>query len=222
VPYRANIWALKELGVGRIVAINACGSMQERFAPGHIVIPDQIYDNTKLRSLTFFGEGLVAHVSLADPYCPQLSALAAQAARQAGATVHVGGTFITIEGPRFSTKAESRIYRQWGVDLIGMTAVPEANLAREAEICYASMAQVSDYDVWHETEAPVTAEQAVAILRANDEMARRAIDHLVQALPEGRACECQDALASALMSRPASLPPETAERLRPIVAKYLG
>ncbi len=221
VPYQANIWALKALGVERIVAINACGSMKERYAPGHIVIPDQIYDNTKLRPLSFFGEGLVAHISLADPYCPELSARVAEAAQQSGATVHVGGTFITIEGPRFSSRAESRIYRQWGVDIIGMTAVPEASLAREAEICYASIAQVSDYDVWHETEAPVTADQAMEILRANDRLAKGAIERLVQALPEGRDCECQAALASALMTRLDQVPPEVVERLRPILARYL-
>jgi 5'-methylthioadenosine phosphorylase len=222
VPYRANIWALKALGVQRIVAINACGSLRERYAPGHIVIPDQIYDHTKLRPLTFFEGGLVAHVGLADPYCEELRHIAAEAARQAGATVHMGGTFITIEGPRFSTRAESRIYRQWGIDLIGMTAVPEVNLAREAEICYASIAQVSDYDVWHETEAPVTAEQAMEILRANDEIAKGAIGHLVRALPAELACECQDALAPALMTRRDQIPEETRKRLGPIVAKYLG
>jgi 5'-methylthioadenosine phosphorylase len=222
VPYRANIWALKALGVPRIISVNACGSMKERYAPRHVVIPDQIYDNTKQRPLTFFGQGLVAHISLADPYCEELRVLAGEAVQQAGATVHMGGTLVAIEGPRFSTKAESRIFRQWGVDLIGMTAMPEAALAREAEICYASIAHVSDYDVWHETEEPVTVEQVIEILHANAERSKRAIEVLVQKLPEGRSCDCRNALAVALITQRDEIPPETVERLRPIVGKYLG
>jgi 5'-methylthioadenosine phosphorylase len=222
VPYRANIWALKALGVPRIISINACGSMKERYAPRHVVIPDQIYDHTKQRPLTFFGQGLVAHISLADPYCEELRVLAGEAVQQAGATVHMGGTFVAIEGPRFSTKAESRIFRQWGVDVIGMTVMPEAALAREAEICYASIAHVSDYDVWHETEEPVTVEQVIAILHANAALSKRAIEVLVQSLPEGRSCDCQNALAVALITQRDQIPPETVERLRPIVGKYLG
>ncbi|HSK89253.1 MAG TPA: S-methyl-5'-thioadenosine phosphorylase, partial [Anaerolineales bacterium] len=153
VPYRANIYALKSLGVQRIVSISACGSLQQEFAPGHIVIPDQIYDNTHGRARSFFGEGLVAHISVADPFCADLSGQLESAVRMAGGTTHRGGSFITIEGPRFSTKAESNTYRSWGMSIIGMTASPEAFLAREAEICYATMAHVTDYDVWHVSEA---------------------------------------------------------------------
>ena len=152
VPYRANIWALKSLGVERIISISACGSMKTKYEPRHIVLPDQIYDNTKGRDYSFFGDGLVAHLSFAEPFCPHLRQALRQAVEKAGGTVHMGGTFIVIEGPRFSTRGESEIYRSWGVDIIGMTAVPEAQLAREAEICYATMAHVTDYDVWHEEE----------------------------------------------------------------------
>ncbi|HNT05581.1 MAG TPA: S-methyl-5'-thioadenosine phosphorylase, partial [Anaerolineae bacterium] len=156
VNSRANIYALKSLGVEYIVSISACGSMREDFAPRSIVIPDQIFDRTKCRPNSFFGNGLVVHISFDEPYCPTLSDLVFKAVKKTGATVHKGGTFLVIDGPQFSTKAESRIYRQWGVDIIGMTAIPEAKLAREAEICYAAMAHVTDYDVWHETEEPVT------------------------------------------------------------------
>ena len=150
VNSRANIWALKSLGVERIISISACGSMKEQYAPRDVVIPDQIYDHTKARRpYTFFGQGLVVHISFDEPYCPELSQLVYQAVHKTGARVHKGGTFLTIEGPRFSSKGESRIYRQWGVDIIGMTAVPEAQLAREAEICYCTMAHVTDYDVLH-------------------------------------------------------------------------
>jgi len=160
---RANIYALKSLGVQYIVSVSACGSMREDYAPRDIVIPDQIFDRTKARPSTFFGNGLVVHVSFDEPFCLDFSELVYQAAKKTGTTVHKGGTFIVVEGPQFSTKAESRIYRQWGVDIIGMTALPEAKLAREAEICYATMAHVTDYDVWHETEEPV----AVAMLLEN-------------------------------------------------------
>ncbi|HET7377568.1 MAG TPA: S-methyl-5'-thioadenosine phosphorylase, partial [Anaerolineae bacterium] len=149
VNSRANIWALKSIGVERIVSISACGSLREDFAPRHIVIPNQLFDRTRNRSLTFFGNGLVGHIGLADPFCPELSQLVYAAVKGTGATVHQGGNFVTIEGPRFSTKAESKLFQQWGMDIIGMTAIPEANLAREAEICYACMAHVTDYDVWH-------------------------------------------------------------------------
>ncbi|MBE3118324.1 MAG: S-methyl-5'-thioadenosine phosphorylase, partial [Candidatus Atribacteria bacterium] len=152
VPYRANIYALKALGAERIVSINACGSLREDYAPGHIVIPDQIFDNTRGRARTFFGEGLVAHAGVADPFCPDLSAALETAVMGTGATVHHGGAFIVIEGPRFSTKAESNVYRSWGMSIVGMTAAPEAFLAREAEMCYAVMAHVTDYDVWHVSE----------------------------------------------------------------------
>lgn len=220
VPYRANIWALKSLGVERIISISACGSMREEYAPRHIVIPDQIYDNTKKRDLTFFGDGLVAHIGIADPFCPHLREILGQAVRQAGGTVHMGGTFITIEGPRFSTRGESNIYRSWGVDIIGMTAVPEAQLAREAEICYATMAHVTDYDVWHEEEEAVNVEMLIANLMANAALSKQAILELVPLLTDERPCDCGQTLAAAMITQRDVIPREKTEQLGPIVAKY--
>jgi len=175
VNSRANIWGFKQLGVERLISITACGSLREDLAPGHIVIPDQLFDRTRGRPLTFFGDGIVVHISLADPFCPHLSQVIYAAVQETGAPVRLGGAFVTIEGPRFSTKAESRVFRQWGLDIIGMTAVPEAQLAREAEICYAAMAHVTDYDVWHEAEEPVTVEMVVRRLLANVEVTRAAL-----------------------------------------------
>jgi len=220
VPYRANIWALKSLGVERIISVSACGSMKERYQPRHIVIPDQIYDNTKKRDYSFFGAGLVAHIGLAEPFCPHLRGLLYEAVKRAGGTVHMGGTFIVIEGPRFSTRGESNIYRSWGVDIIGMTAVPEAQLAREAEICYATMAHVTDYDVWHEEEEAVNVEMLIANLQANAALSKRAITELVPLLSAERPCDCGDTLATALITQRDLIPQETIERLGPIVAKY--
>ena len=171
VPYRANIYALKSLGVERVISISACGSLREDYAPGHIVIPDNIFDYTKDRNRSFFGDGLVAHVGVADPFCSDLSDQVEAAVRATGATTHRGGSFITIEGPRFSTKAESKTYRAWDMSIIGMTASPEAFLAREAEMCYATMAHVTDYDVWHESEAPVTVEMVIQTLNKNTQKA---------------------------------------------------
>jgi len=221
VNYRANIYALKLLGAERVVSISACGSLREDFAPGHIVIPDQLFDNTKGRAHTFFGEGLVAHVGTADPFCQELSAQLVKAVAQTGATVHSGGAFITIEGPRFSTKAESNTFRGWGMSIIGMTASPEAFLAREAEMCYAVMAHVTDYDVWHISEAPVTVEMVIQILNKNTTVAQQAIRNLVRSLPARRACKCGSALADALITNPAVIPPETRQKLDLLVKKYL-
>ncbi len=223
VPYRANIFALKVLGVERIVSVSACGSLREDFAPGHIVIPDQLYDNTKDRpGRSFFGEGLVAHTGVANPFCPDLSHVLAESTRKAGGTVHEGGAFITIEGPRFSTRAESNIYRSWGMSIIGMTTSPEAYLAREAEMCYATMAHVTDYDVWHESEGPVTVEMVIRVLNNNLELAQRAILDVVAQLAETeRTCECPHAMASAIITDRRKIPPETASRLKPLVGKYL-
>ena len=221
VNYRANIYALKMLGAERVVSISACGSLREDYAPGHIVIPDQIFDNTKGRARTFFGEGLVAHIGVAEPFCPRLSAQLETAVRSAGAIVHNGGAFITIEGPRFSTRAESNTYRSWGMSLIGMTTSPEAYLAREAELCYAVMAHVTDYDVWHVSEAPVTVEMVIQILYKNTQIACDAIRNLVAALPVERPCACKDALASALITDPSIIPPETRQKLDLLVKKYL-
>lgn len=221
VNYRANIYALKQLGVERVVGINACGSLRADYAPGEIVIPDQIFDFTRRRASTFFGEGLVAHISTADPFCADLSAWTGEAARQAGGTVHMGGTFLVIEGPRFSTRAESHTYRAWGMSIIGMTVAPEAFLAREAELCYAVMAHVTDYDVWHVHESPVTVEMVIQILNRNTQLAQEAIRNLVKMLPEERTCSCGSALQNAIITNPAVIPPETRQALDLLVGKYL-
>jgi 5'-methylthioadenosine phosphorylase len=220
VNYRANIFALKQLGAERVVSISACGSLREDYAPGHIVIPDQLFDNTKDRERTFFGEGLVVHVSVADPFCPDLSAQLENATRKTNATVHSGGAFITIEGPRFSTKAESNTFRTWGMSLIGMTASPEAFLAREAELCYAVMAHVTDYDVWHVSESPVTVEMVVQTLNKNTLIAQEAIRFLAKDLTEIRTCDCDQALASALITRKDIIPDATRERVDLLIKKY--
>src|SRR5687767_9248128 len=221
VPYRANIYALKSLGVQRIVSISACGSLQEEFSPGHIVIPDQIYDHTHGRARSFFGEGFVAHISVADPFCPDLSNQLESAVHTAGGVTHRGGSFITIEGPRFSTKAESKTYRSWGMSIIGMTASPEAFLAREAEICYATMAHVTDYDVWHVSEAPVTVEMVIRTLNKNTAIAQEAVRILASQLRQERDCECEHALATALITNKDVIPAETRKKLDLLVSKYL-
>lgn len=221
VNYRANIYALKALGVARIVSISACGSLREDYAPGHIVIPDQIFDYTHGRARSFFGQGLVAHVGVADPFCADLSRHVAAAVQTTGANLHRGGTFITIEGPRFSTKAESNTFRTWGMSIIGMTASPEAFLAREAEMCYSTMAHVTDYDVWHTSAEPVTVEMVIRTLNHNTEIAQQAIRSLADSLPETRACACEHALATALITHPSAIPAETRERLSLLTRKYL-
>lgn len=221
VNYRANIHALKSLGAKQIISVSACGSLRDDYAPGHIVIPDQIFDNTKGRERTFFGEGLVAHVSIADPFCKTLSDQLESVTREAGATAHRGGTFITIEGPRFSTKAESSTYRSWGMSLIGMTTSPEAFLAREAEMCYAVMAHITDYDVWHVSAAPVTVEMVIQTLNKNTEIAQEAIRLLARDFTPERDCACQHALADALITRPDRIPSATRQKLDLLVGKYL-
>jgi 5'-methylthioadenosine phosphorylase len=221
VPYRANIFALKSLGVQRIISISACGSLQEDFAPGHIVIPDQIYDNTHGRARSFFGEGFVAHVSVADPFCADLSSQLESAVRSAGGVTHRGGSFITIEGPRFSTRAESNTYRSWGMSIIGMTASPETFLAREAEICYATMAHVTDYDVWHVSEAPVTVEMVIQTLNKNTAIAQEAVRLLAGTLNHERHCDCGHALATALITHKDAIPAATRQKLDLLVNKYL-
>jgi 5'-methylthioadenosine phosphorylase len=218
---RANIFALKSLGVQRIVSISACGSLREDYAPRQIVIPDQIFDRTRQRPLTFFGNGLVVHISFAEPFCPELSAALYQAVKATGAVVHKGGAFVVIEGPRFSTKAESHVFRHWGMDIIGMTAIPEAQLAREAEICYATMAHVTDYDVWHASGDTVTVEAVVRNLLANAEVAKQAIRQLVPELPEERACDCQHALRDAIITDPKAVPDQVKKDLALLVGKYL-
>jgi 5'-methylthioadenosine phosphorylase len=221
VNYRANIYALKMLGIERVLSISACGSLREDYAPGEIVVPDQVFDHTKDRARSFFGDGLVIHISIADPFCPDLSTLLADSVEDAGGKVHRGGAFITIEGPRFSTRLESNTYRAWGMSIIGMTTSPEVFLAREAEMCYAVMAHVTDYDVWHVSEEPVTVERVVRILMSNTRLAQEAIAVLVEHLPEGRQCDCGHALQDSLITDPNHIPPETRERLSILVDKYL-
>lgn len=221
VPYRANIYALKGLGAERVVSISACGSLREEYAPGEIVIPDQLFDFTRRRVFSFFGEGMVAHVSVADPFCPDLSEQLESAVRAVGGKVHRGGTMITIEGPRFSTRAESNVYRSWGMSLIGMTTSPEAFLAREAEMCYAVMAHVTDYDVWHVSEAPVTVEMVIQTLNRNTALAQEAVRYLAKHLRPERQCACGQALATALITNPAVIPPQTRQNLDLLVGKYL-
>lgn len=213
VNYRANIYALKALGVERVLSVSACGSLREDYAPGEIVVPDQLFDNTHGRTTSFFGDGLVAHVSVAEPFCPELSTLTADSTAQAGGTVHRGGASVTINGPRFSTRAESNTYRSWGMAIIGMTTCPEAFLAREAEMCYAVMAHVTDYDVWHVAQEPVTVDIVVRRLNANTQLAKRAIALLLDSLPDERGCECSAALHDALITRPEAIPAETRKRL---------
>jgi 5'-methylthioadenosine phosphorylase len=221
VPYRANIYALKSLGVERIISISACGSLREDYAPGHIVIPDQLFDNTKNRPHTFFDEGVVVHVGVADPFCRDLSVQLEDAARAANATVHGGGTFITIEGPRFSTKAESNTYRSWGMSIIGMTAAPEAFLAREAEMCYAVMAHVTDYDVWHINEMPVTVEMVVQTLNKNTTIAQESIHNLVRNLKPERTCNCNQALSDAIITRRDNISKDARKKLDLLIKKYI-
>ncbi len=221
INYRANIYALKSLGVERVISISACGSLREDYAPGHIVVPDQLFDNTKGRERTFFTGGLVSHVSVAEPFCPDLSASLAQAVKAAGGTVHQGGIFITIEGPRFSTKAESQVFRSWGMSIIGMTTSPEAFLAREAEMCYAVMAHVTDYDVWHVSEAPVTVEIVVETLKHNTRLAQESIRELVRGLGQEIRCDCRSALTDALITDRKAIPAETRQKLDLLVRKYL-
>jgi 5'-methylthioadenosine phosphorylase len=222
VNYRANIYALKSLGVERIVSISACGSLRQDYAPGSIVVPDQLIDFTRDRKRSFFGEGLVAHIGVAEPFCPDLSEQLYQAIVKTGATAHRGGTFVTVEGPRFSTRAESQVFQSWGGSLIGMTTSPEAFLAREAEICYAVMAHVTDYDVWHSTEAPVSVEAVIAVLNRNTQLAQQAVKYLRNELKSKRSCACADALSTALITHPNAIPESARKRLALLVAKYVN
>jgi 5'-methylthioadenosine phosphorylase len=221
VNYRANIYALKTIGVERIVSVSACGSLREDFAPGHIVIPDQLFDFTRSRARTFFGEGLVVHVGSADPFCKDLSTQLFNAVSACSGTVHQGGSLITIEGPRFSTKAESNVFRSWGMSLIGMTSSPEAFLAREAELCYAAMAHVTDYDVWHMTEESVSVDMVIRTLMQNTELAQRSIQWLVENLVDESNCTCGQALSDAIITQRTRIPPVTAQKLNLLVGKYL-
>ncbi len=225
VNYRANIYGMKTLGVEQIISVSAVGSMKEEIVPGHIVIPDQFFDRTQgKRAATFFGDGVVGHVQFADPVCPELSPLLADAARDVGATVHQGGTYVCIEGPNFSTRAESNIYRSWGVDIIGMTNLPEARLAREAEICYGTVALATDYDCWHQEHADVSVEAVIAIIKQNVATARNIIKsatELIAKQRQQRTCPCADALQFAIITDKSLISHETRQSLEPIIGKYL-
>jgi 5'-methylthioadenosine phosphorylase len=222
VNYRANIWGMKALGVHYVVSASAVGSLREELRPLDIVVPDQLFDRTKARPSTFFGDGVVVHMGFADPFCPYVSTQIAAAGHDVGATVHEGGTYVCIEGPQFSTRAESNVYRQLGFDIIGMTNLQEAKLAREAELCYATMALVTDYDVWYEGEEDVTLEQVLENVRRNVETAQAIVRRVVPALELGRDCSCRHAVASAI-NTPAELIPEgTKKKLDLLIGKYLG
>ena len=221
VNYRANIWAFKSLGVQAVLSVSAVGSMKEQIRPGHLVVPHQFIDRTKGRPSTFFGEGIVAHVSFADPVCLSLAGIMAASARTLGETVHEGGTYICMEGPQFSTRAESRLYRTWGVDVIGMTNIPEAKLAREAELCYATLALATDYDCWHETEEDVTVEAILAVMHRNVEAAKKVIAGTVSSLGGAPPCSCPEALKFAILTDRSVVPSATKEKLKPILGKYL-
>ncbi len=222
LPAAANIFALKSLGVERIISISACGSLREDFAPLDIVIPDQLFDRTKVRPSTFFGNGIVVHISFDQPFCPELSEVLYGAAQKAQARVHKGGSFVVIEGPQFSTKAESEAYRQLKLDLIGMTALPEAKLAREAEICYATVAMVTDYDVWHPSHGSVTVAMIVENLLRNAEMAKRIVRYAVDEIPVDREhCPCPRALENQIITARDQIPSKVRKNLALLLDKYL-
>jgi len=221
VPSRANIYALKSLGVELIIAINSCGSFKEELKPGDLLIPDQLIDRTRSRVNTFFEKGIVVHIPFAEPFCPVLRQIVYQAAVEAGASVHDGGTYVVMEGPAFSTKAESRLYRSWGADIIGMTALPEAKLAREAEICYAIIACVTDYDSWQERSEPVTIEVILDVLRRNIDTARKIIKLSLNKKPAKRDCDCVTALQTAIITVPELIPVETKAKLDLLIGKYM-
>jgi len=218
--FRANLYGFKKLGVEFLISVSAVGSMKERYHPGHIVIPDQFFDRTRHRPDTFFGNGLVAHTSLAKPVSAALAEVLLAAAKEEGATVHMGGTYINMEGPQFSTKAESMVYRQWGMDVIGMTNLQEAKLAREAEIAYASLAMITDYDCWHEEEEAVTGLSVLEVLKNNVALAQRVVRRSIGAL-DGVANDCAEALRFSLVTEADQVPEETLAMLEPIVGKYL-
>jgi len=219
--FRANIYGMKKLGVERLISVSAVGSMREDIHPGHIVIPDQFFDRTKGRPSTFFGNGIVAHVPFADPVCPDLSNILFNAGKELGITIHKDGTYLCMEGPQFSTRAESKIYRKWGVDIIGMTNIPEAKLAREAEICYATIALATDFDCWHESEEDVQIDAVLEIMNKNISTAKSIIRKAVSLIPEKRSCPCTDALKYTILTPKEMIPEETRKNLDIIISKYL-
>ncbi|MFH1485817.1 MAG: S-methyl-5'-thioadenosine phosphorylase [Chloroflexota bacterium] len=221
LPGRANMYAMKSLGVEWIISVSAVGSLKEEIRPLDMVIPDQIIDRTRGRVNTFFGNGIVGHITFADPFCPVLSNVLHQAAREAGATVHKGGTYITMEGPAFSTRAESELYRSWGASVIGMTALPEAKLAREAEICYATLACATDYDCWHKGHESVTIEMVLAHLLQNVATAKKIVKTATAHLPAKRECECATALNNAIITSPNLIPQQVKEDLALLIGKYV-
>ena len=219
--FRANIHGFKQLGVERIISLSAVGSLKEEHQPGEFVVVDQFVDRTKQRVSTFFGQGIVAHVAFADPICPEVARVAKSACDRAGVAGKLGGTYICIEGPQFSTKAESKLYRSWGMDVIGMTNLQEAKLAREAELCYSTIAMVTDYDCWHPHHDSVTVEQIIAVLNQNSENACKVVRYAVAALPRERGCKCGEALQFAIMTQRDLIPKEARARLRLIIGKYI-
>ena len=219
--FRANIYGFKVLGVERILSASAVGSLKEEYRPLDIVVPDQFFDRTKGRISTFFGRGLVAHIAFAHPVCGQLSAIAADAAEHVGATVHRGGAYVNMEGPQFSTLAESRLYRSWGMDVIGMTNLQEAKLAREAEMCYATLALVTDYDCWHPDHDSVTVDLIIANLLQNAATAQKTIAEAVQRIAGARTCACKDALVTAIITQMKDVPEQTKKDLAPIIGRYI-
>ena len=223
LPARANIYALKMLGVERIISVSAVGSLRAEISPLDMVVPDQLIDRTRLRGNTFFGDGIVGHISFGSPFCINTSKLLVDSAKLVGAKVHEGGTYVVMEGPAFSTKAESHTYRSWGASIIGMTALPEAKLAREAEICYSTLACVTDYDVWHESEAEVTVEMIIQNLLKNVAKSKETLRILIPKLANlERNCECESALANAIITSPETIPQNTKERLAAIIGRYIS
>jgi 5'-methylthioadenosine phosphorylase len=220
--FRANIYGMKKLGVERLIAVSAVGSLKKEIAPGHLVLPDQFIDRTRGRISTFFGRGIVAHVAFADPMCGDLIQLLAGASRSSSATVHVGGTYVCMEGPQFSTRAESFLYRSWGADIIGMTNLQEAKLAREAEICFATLALATDYDCWNTEAGDVVIEEILAILNKNVATAQHVIAQVIPQLPATRACSCGHALKDAIITDRAMIPQAVKQELSVLVGKYLG
>ncbi len=221
VPSRANIYALKSLGVEHIIAICSAGSFKKELEPGHLLIPDQLIDRTRNRVSSFFSDGIVAHVPFADPFCPVLSRVLFESAQEVGASVHQGGTCVVMEGPAFSTRAESRLYRSWGADIIGMTALPEAKLAREAEICYAIIGCITDYDSWWQHAEAITIGVIISTVLRNIDTAKRIIKLAVTKIPDGRDCVCATALKMAIVTAPPVIPAEQKEKLSLLISKYL-
>ncbi len=221
INYRANIFGMKTLGVERIISVSAVGSMKEHIQPGHLVIPNQFYDHTRSRRSTFFGDGIVAHVSFAQPVCLDLAAHLFEAGKEIGAAIHQGGTYLCMDGPQFSTRSESLIYRSWGIDVIGMTNVTEAKLAREAEMCYSTIALATDYDCWHEEVESVSVESVIKILNQNVAISKKLIMRAIPKLGKERTCSCSVALKNAIITSKKGIPAKVKNRLKPLIQKYL-